>query len=185
MGYALADALAMQGAEVYLVSGPVQINCKNPEVRVEKVQTAKEMYQACHKYFPECTIAVLSAAVADFFPETTYNSKLKRGNEDWNLMLKPTADIAASLGKIKMNHQLLVGFALETDNEIENAMNKLHKKNFDFIVLNSLQDSGAGFTTDTNKITIIDKNNNIDKFELKSKMDVAIDITNKIIDMIS
>ena len=148
------------------------------------METAEEMYEAAVKEFKTADIAVLAAAVSDFSPEITSSSKVKRGRDDLNLRLKPTRDIAASLGKMKTRHQLVAGFALETDNEMENAIAKLKKKNLDFIVLNSLKDEGAGFQTDTNKVTIIDKNNIINKFELKSKTEVAFDIVEKITAML-
>jgi len=180
MGYAIAEGCAQLGAEVILVSGPVNIKAVHPAIKVIPVETAGEMFQAAKANFSSVDVAVLSAAVADFSPEETFSSKVKRGNNDLTLKLKPTSDIAAALGLMKNRHQLLVGFALETDNEMENARRKLAKKNLDFIVLNSLKDEGAGFQTDTNKITIIDKNNIINKFELKSKTDVAVDIVEKI-----
>jgi phosphopantothenoylcysteine decarboxylase / phosphopantothenate---cysteine ligase len=181
MGYALAEEFANAGAEVVLLSGPVSVSAKHPSIKVEYVNSASEMYDACHRYFPEAGITVLSAAVADFTPAEKFTSKVKRGKEDWMVQLKPTRDIAASLGEIKSDTQVLVGFALETDNELNNAVRKLKRKNLDLIVLNSLKDKGAGFGTDTNKVSLIDKNNNIDNFELKSKKEVAKDIVEKII----
>lgn len=181
MGYALAETFASEGADVILVSGPVSVTIDNPTVKVIPVQSASEMYEKCMQYFPEVGIAVLSAAVADFTPEEKFERKVKRGKDDWVIKLKPTRDIAASLGVIKKAKQLLVGFALETDNETENAISKLQRKNLDLIVLNSLRDEGAGFGGDTNKVSLIDKNNNIDNFELKSKTEVAKDIVKKII----
>jgi phosphopantothenoylcysteine decarboxylase/phosphopantothenate--cysteine ligase len=181
MGYALAEEFADAGAEVILVSGPVSVSAKNPLIKVVSVNSASEMYEACHRFFPEAGITVLSAAVADFAPEEKFSNKVKRGKENWEIRLKPTRDIAASLGEIKRDDQVLVGFALETDNELNNAIGKLKRKNLDLIVLNSLKDKGAGFGTDTNKVSLIDKNNNIDNFELKSKTEVAKDIVEKII----
>jgi phosphopantothenoylcysteine decarboxylase/phosphopantothenate--cysteine ligase len=180
MGFALAEVCADQGAEVILVSGPVSLEIKNPGIRLIRVQTASEMHAECLTYFSSCNAAILSAAVADFSPETTLSKKVKREKADWSINFKATKDIAAELGSIKKENQVLVGFALETDNEISHAKDKLKRKNLDFIVLNSLNDEGAGFGTDTNKICIIDKNNNIDNFELKSKHDVARDIVNKL-----
>jgi phosphopantothenoylcysteine synthetase/decarboxylase len=142
------------------------------------------MASECISNFPLCDIAILSAAVADFTPVRTEKEKLKRGEETITITLKPTVDIAGSLGKIKNKSQILAGFALETSNELKNATAKLHRKNLDLIVLNSLRDEGAGFEYDTNRITIIDKYNNIDKFELKSKEDAARDILGKIVSMI-
>ncbi|MDP4208518.1 MAG: bifunctional phosphopantothenoylcysteine decarboxylase/phosphopantothenate--cysteine ligase CoaBC [Bacteroidota bacterium] len=181
MGYAIADELYERGAEVTLVSGPVSIRPRNEQITIVKANTASEMYEACVKYFPSMDAAILSAAVADFTPIDPSNTKLKREKDKLSLELQPTRDIAASLGKLKKAGQVLVGFALETNNELANASGKLKRKNFDFIVLNSLNDAGAGFQVDTNKITIIDKNNKIEKSELKSKTDVASDIVNKLV----
>ena len=183
MGYAIAEAFAEQGALVTLVSGPVSLKVIHPNIQVISVTTALEMYNVCQQYFPGTTIAIMAAAVADFTPEKQIGTKVKRGKEDWILSLKPTRDIAASLGMIKSDKQVLVGFALETDNELENAISKLKRKNLDLIVLNSLKDKGAGFQTDTNKVTLVDRNNNIDTFELKSKADVAQDIMQKILEL--
>jgi phosphopantothenoylcysteine decarboxylase/phosphopantothenate--cysteine ligase len=185
MGFAIAETCARLGAKVILISGPVSISPRHPDISWIKIQTAKQMYDACMLHFHDCDAAVLVAAVADFSPEITYNKKVKRGKGDWEINLKPTDDIAASLGREKTGKQVLAGFALETDHELENAKAKLEKKNFDFIVLNSLNDQGSGFETDTNKITIIDKNNNIDNFELKSKTDASADIVEKLIRMMS
>ncbi|OQB64088.1 MAG: Coenzyme A biosynthesis bifunctional protein CoaBC [Bacteroidetes bacterium ADurb.Bin145] len=184
MGIALADAAADLGAEVVLVTGPVNINPRNNSIKIVKIQNAEEMASECISNFPLCDIAILSAAVADFTPVRTEKEKLKRGEETITITLKPTVDIAGSLGKIKNKSQILAGFALETSNELKNATAKLHRKNLDLIVLNSLRDEGAGFEYDTNRITIIDKYNNIDKFELKSKEDAARDILGKIVSMI-
>jgi len=184
MGYAIAETCADMDAEVILISGPVNISLQHKNIIIIPVHTAEEMFITAVEHFSSCNISILSAAVADFSPEKTLSSKIKREKEDMQLNLKPTKDIAAELGLLKKKNQILCGFALETDNEIENAKKKLKKKNLDMIVLNSLQDEGAGFGTDTNKITIIDKNNNIDKFELKSKKEVALDIVNKIITLV-
>jgi phosphopantothenoylcysteine decarboxylase/phosphopantothenate--cysteine ligase len=185
MGIALADAAAEYGADVDLVLGPVIIfpSCKS--VNVINVVTSDEMADECITRFPDCDIAILSAAVADFTPETVSSQKIKKGSGNLILKLRPTTDIALTLGKLKKASQILAGFALETDNELANAMNKLARKKMDLIVLNSLGDPGAGFGYDTNKITIIDRDNNIDKFELKTKEDAARDILGKIITMIS
>ncbi len=181
MGIALADAAAAYGAEVFLVLGPVNINPENKSVKIFNVITAAEMAERCIELFPQCDIAILAAAVADFTPEKTSPSKIKKTEEAMILKLVPTIDIASELGKMKKPGQITAGFALETGNEIQNACLKLKRKNLDLIVLNSLRDKGAGFGLDTNKITIIDRNNNIHKFELKSKKDAAIDILNKIV----
>lgn len=180
MGYAIAEELAENGAEVILVSGPVSVKATNKNIELVKVESAQEMYEQCIAHFPKCTGAIMSAAVADFTVERTEKNKVKRGKENWPLHLVPTKDIAQELGNQKTKDQILVGFALETDNEMENAIEKRKRKNFDFIVLNSLNDEGAGFQTDTNKITIIGKDNKPQIFELKSKREVAADIVNKI-----
>ncbi len=183
MGYAIAEELAKQGASVILISGPVSISTKTKDIKLIKTESAEEMYRACTCWFPQCDGAVMSAAVADFTPVAPEKVKTKRGDENWRLEMKPTKDIAAKLGLLKKSGQLLAGFALETNNELENARKKLAKKNFDFIVLNSLNDKGAGFQTDTNKITILDKYNNLQSFELKSKAEVAADIVDKIVSL--
>ncbi len=184
MGIALADAAAEYGAIVHLVLGPVSLSPSVSSVKVTRVTTAESMASECISLFPECDIAILSAAVADFTPVEVKNSKIKKAENDLVIKFKPTTDIAQTLGKLKRASQVLAGFALETDNELDNAKGKLIRKNLDLIVLNSLKDKGAGFGNDTNKITIIDKNNNIDKFELKSKEEAAEDILNKIVSMI-
>jgi len=183
MGIALADAAAALGAKVTLVLGPVTMKPSGAMVHTVSVTTAAEMKEASVKAFGECDIAILAAAVADFTPETISGTKIKRGSGEMVIRLKPTEDIAALLGSRKKKHQVLVGFALETDDEVSNAINKLKRKNLDMIVLNSLRDEGAGFGHETNRITIIDRNNNIDKFELKTKDEVASDILHKIISL--
>lgn len=185
MGYAIAEELVNEGANVILVSGPVNIPVKNKLIQLVPVESADEMYVECLNYFKTSDGAVMCAAVADFTPANPENKKNKRGKSIWNIELLPTRDIAAKLGEEKHDNQILVGFALETNNELKNAKVKLQKKNLDFIVLNSLNDAGAGFQTDTNKITIIDKYNNQQNFELKNKKEVAIDIVGKLIDTIS
>jgi phosphopantothenoylcysteine decarboxylase/phosphopantothenate--cysteine ligase len=185
MGIALADAAAEYGATVYLVLGPVDRFPSDSSVKVTLVTTAESMAAECISLFPHCDIAVLSAAVADFTPVEVRNNKIKKSEDDnLTIRLKPTTDIALALGKIKKNSQILAGFALETEHEIQNAKGKLIRKNLDLIVLNSLREKGAGFGKDTNKITIIDRNNNIDKFELKSKEEAAKDILDKIVSML-
>lgn len=181
MGIALADAAAEYGAEVVLILGPVEKIPGNPSVSIVNVVSAHEMASECISVFPSCDIAILSAAVADFTPAEKYDRKIKRAGDEILLRLKPTDDIAAALGGIKKKKQLLIGFALETHNEMSNAAAKLKRKNLDLIVMNSLQDRGAGFGYDTNRITLIDRNNIIDKFELKSKEDAARDILDKIV----
>ena len=182
MGFALAEVLADSGAEVMLVTGPVVLKTKNPRIQRTDVVSAQEMADACLAIFPSCDAAILSAAVADFRPVSTSKSKIKKGTDGMaELLLEHTTDILATLGKIKNKNQTLVGFALETENEIENAKIKLEKKNLDFIVLNSLQDLGAGFGVDTNKISIFTKAGKTINFELKSKADVAADIVNQLV----
>lgn len=178
MGYALADECASRGAEVLLVSGPVNIKSLEPGIRRIDVESASEMYDNAVSIFPDCDAAILCAAVADYTVEQMSETKIKRKGDDLQLNLKPTRDIAAALGRMKHNGQRLVGFALETNNEKENAEHKLESKNLDFIVLNSLRDKGAGFRTDTNKITIIGRDNNTVEYPLKSKREVAADIIN-------
>ncbi len=183
MGIALADEAARLGAAVTLVLGPVAVRPSGPNITTVDVKTAAEMKEASVMAFRKCDIGILAAAVADFTPEKTSETKIKRGKGDTVIKLRPTEDIAAYLGSVKKKGQLLAGFALETDNEIANARGKLQKKNLDLIILNSLRDEGAGFGLETNRITIIDSNNNIDKFELKSKGEVASDILKKIISL--
>ena len=183
MGFALAKTAADLGAQVYLISGPSHQKIKHSSVHRVDVKSADEMYVEAHKYFKDVDIAILSAAVSDYKPSFISDQKIKKKDTLLILELTKTKDILASLGKIK-KHQFLVGFALETNNEIANAKGKLQRKNLDAIVLNSLQDKGAGFATDTNKITIIDTNLNEITFELKSKTAVAKDIMNEIIKQI-
>jgi phosphopantothenoylcysteine decarboxylase/phosphopantothenate--cysteine ligase len=185
MGIAVADAAYEYGADVRLVLGPVSIRPLNKSILITHVTTAESMAEECIKIFPECDIAVLAAAVADFTPVIVAGEKMKKSSRNMVIDLKPTRDIAEILGRSKNRSQLVAGFALETDNEIENAKTKLKRKNLDLIVLNSLQDQGAGFGFDTNRITIIDRNNIIDKFELKSKEEAARDILDKIVSMLN
>jgi len=184
MGIALADAALNYGADVELVLGPVSIMPQNCSVKIINVTTAESMAAECVSRFPHCDIAILAAAVADFTPVEVHGKKIKKDETELLLKLKPTTDIAVTLGTSKSSSQILAGFALETDNELDNAKAKMYRKNLDIIVLNSIKDDGAGFGHDTNKITIIDRNNNIDKFELKSKEEAAKDILNKIVSMI-
>lgn len=180
MGYAIACKLASHGAEVILVSGPVAL--PKPEgIKFIQVTSADEMYKECYKHFPKCQGAILAAAVSDYKPYKVAKEKIKGKDSSITLELKPNIDIALELGKIKTERQFLIGFALETNDEIKNAKGKLIRKNLDFIVLNSLKHKGAGFKSDTNKISIIEKNNKITEFELKPKQDVAEDIINKLI----
>lgn len=183
MGYALAESCARRGAEVTLISGPVQVKAQHPSIKVVKVESAHQMHEAAIEAFPTSDAAILCAAVADFTPEVKADQKIKREKEDLILKLVPTEDIAAALGKIKKENQCLVGFALETNNELANARHKLEKKNFDFIVLNSLQDAGAGFQCDTNKITIVDKEK-ATPYPLKTKTEVADDIIDRLANLL-
>ncbi len=179
MGYALAEECAQRGAEVVLISGPVALSVKNPAIRVVSVESASQMYSAAVAEFTDCHSAILCAAVADFTPQISASSKIKREKGDMVLHLAPTKDIAAELGKLKRKEQHLVGFALETDNERSNAIHKLESKNLDFIVLNSLKDKGAGFAVDTNKISIISKTSVLE-YPLKPKSEVAHDIIDEL-----
>lgn len=182
MGFALAEECASRGAEVEFVCGPVSSSMKtqNPRIHRIDVESAKQMYAVCVEKYPQMDSAILCAAVADFTPDNVADQKIKRTGDDMIIRLTPNPDIAASLGKMKKEGQQLVGFALETNDEESNAQGKLKRKNFDFIVLNSLNDKGAGFRTDTNKITIITAESKED-FPLKSKVDVAKDIVNKLV----
>ena len=183
MGFALAEECAQRGAKVILVSGPVELKTVHSGINRINIESAQEMYDAVHEQFSDVDTAILCAAVADFSPVKKSDVKIKREKDNLLLQLEPTKDIAGSLGKIKTT-QKLVGFALETNNEEQNAVEKLKKKNLDFIVLNSLNDKNAGFKYDTNKITIIDKNNQKQTFELKSKSLVAKDIIDKLCDVL-
>ena len=178
MGYALAEELNRRGAEVVLISGKTALETPQGVKRVD-VLTAEEMYQTALTWFPECDGAVMCAAVADYTPVEVADTKIKKQDREWTLTLHQTHDIAAELGRIKAD-RLLVGFALETDHEQENAAKKLQKKNLDFIVLNSLAEAGAGFGVDTNRITIIDREGDKRVFGLKSKREVACDIVDEI-----
>ena len=180
MGHAIAEEMAKRGAKIYLVSGPGTENTVHPNIEKIAVRSAEQMYEACQVWFEKSDVIVLSAAVADYKPSTYLEQKVK-SNDNLQIDLVKTIDIAASLGKKKKKKQIIVGFALETVNELENAYHKLKKKNFDFIVLNSLKDEGVGFGYDTNKITIIDRDNKYKKFELKSKKEVSTDIVDEII----
>lgn len=179
MGFDIAKALADKGAEVILVSGPTHLSIQHSYINLVRVISAQEMYDACHKEFPHVDIMVASAAVADYRPKHVAAQKIKKAEDTLVLELEKNKDILASLGNSKKN-QFLVGFALETQNEIEHAQQKIQKKNLDLIVLNSLNDKGAGFGGTTNKVTFIDKDFNIEEFPLKSKEEVALDIVNKI-----
>ncbi len=181
MGFALAETCAQQGAQVTLVAGPVQLQTKHANITRIDVESAGEMYEAATINFAKQDVAILCAAVADFSPATQANVKIKREKNDLHIELKPTKDIAAELGKMKTAQQTLVGFALETNDEEINALGKMQRKNFDFIVLNSLQDKDACFGVDTNKVTIYSKNGEKQVFSLKSKTEVAKDIVEAIV----
>ena len=180
MGFALAEACAKQGAEVTLITGPVNMRAKHPAINRINVESAEEMYKAVLLKFDKMDGAILCAAVADFTPVSQSEYKLKREYDNLVVELKPTLDIAAEVGKIKRHEQFLVGFALETNNEEANAKSKMERKNFDFIVLNSLQDPNSGFGFDTNKVSIIHRSGLQREYELKSKLEVADDIINEI-----
>lgn len=180
MGFALAEECASRGAQVFLVTGPVQLETRNSRIWRIDVESAAEMANQVQLYYQRADAGILCAAVADFTPENTADHKIKRENEDLVLRMKPTQDIAATLGQIKTPRQKLVGFALETNDEQHNAQGKLERKNLDFIVLNSLNDAGAGFRCDTNKISIIDRKGCTD-YPLKSKTEVAKDIIDRLV----
>ena len=182
MGYAIAETCASEGAEVTLVSGPTSLQPRHASIRCIRVESAQEMYEATTAQFSDADITILSAAVADFTPEEVAGKKIKREKGAQTLTLQPTHDIAAELGRRKQEGQLLVGFALETHDEEANARHKLEKKNLDLIVLNSLQDAGAGFMHDTNKVTLLTAES-AQSFPLKSKEAVAKDIIDKICDI--
>jgi len=183
MGYALAEECARRGADVELISGPVQLKPQHPGIRLTPVESAREMYEATLLAYPTCQAAILCAAVADFTPDQVATQKIKRGGDDLTLRLKPTKDIAQALGQMKHEGQLLVGFALETNDELAHAREKMERKRFDFIVLNSLRDKGAGFQHDTNKVTILSPRGQKD-FDLKPKAEVARDIVDELCSLI-
>ena len=180
MGFDIANCAADLGAQVLLISGPSHQKIQNKSIHLIKVTSADEMYLACHQHFKNVDVAIAAAAVADYKPKDVAVQKIKKTESHFSIALEKTKDILASLGEIKQN-QFLIGFALETENEVENAILKIKKKNLNLIVLNSLQDSGAGFGKETNKITFIDSELNIEPMDLKSKVEVARDIVNKII----
>jgi phosphopantothenoylcysteine decarboxylase/phosphopantothenate--cysteine ligase len=180
MGFDIAESAANYGADVILISGPTHLNTINPVINLIRVTSAKEMYVACHEHFNSVDVAICAAAVADYKPKFVAEQKIKKDGANLTIELEKTQDILASLGKIKKK-QFLIGFALETENEIENAKLKIQKKNLDLIVLNSLKDEGAGFGKATNKITFINKDFIVEPMDLKSKELVANDIMNKVI----
>lgn len=184
MGYAIAEALAMRGAEVQLVSGPVAVKATHPRITVFKVESAQQMHDECVRLYPDVHGAIMTAAVADYKPVNFSEEKIKRTSDSLSVQLTATQDIAARLGVMKRAGQLLIGFALESHNLVENAQKKLKSKNFDFIVLNEAGKEGTGFMADTNQITIIDSQNNVEAYPLKNKSAVAIDIVDKIAQLI-
>lgn len=184
MGFAIAESLAAKGALVKLIAGPTHLNTKNCNIERIDVKSAEQMYNATVKEFEQADVAILSAAVADYTPKNVFSQKVKKADNVLNIELQPTKDILAQLGKMKTDKQTLVGFALETNDEENNAKQKLSKKNLDFIVLNSLNDKNACFGFDTNKVTIIDSNGNMTKTDLKSKSEIAEDVVSKLIDTI-
>jgi phosphopantothenoylcysteine decarboxylase/phosphopantothenate--cysteine ligase len=185
MGFALAEELATQGATVTIVTGPSHQTLQNPAIERVDVVSAKEMLAEISGRFTKVDIGIMAAAVADFKPKNVADQKIKKSSAQMNIELEPTVDILSSLGEVKKEGQTLIGFALETENETAHAKDKLVRKNLDFIVINSLRDAGAGFGHDTNKISILDKNNKLTSFELKSKADAAKDIVSVLIDQIN
>jgi phosphopantothenoylcysteine decarboxylase/phosphopantothenate--cysteine ligase len=185
MGFAIAEELSALGASVTLITGPTSLKISAPNIKRIDIVSAEEMFNATLENFPGVSVAILSAAVADYRPAEVSKNKMKKNGTDLHLNLVKTKDILATLGQEKKPGQVLVGFALETNNEEENAIGKLRRKNLDFIVLNSLRDEGAGFKNDGNKITIIDNNLAKESFPLKSKKEVARDICKKVLDLLS
>jgi len=183
MGIALAIEAAINGALVNLILGPTHLECKHANITVYKVITASQMHEQVNTHFSTTDIGIFAAAVADYKPDFVSKNKLKKSDSNLSISLEKTVDILAEMGIKKNDKQFIVGFALETDNEVENAKDKLKRKNLDLIVLNSLNNKGAGFQHNTNKITIIDKANNISNFELKDKSEVAKDVIDKIIEL--
>lgn len=182
MGYAIAEAFASAGAAVTLISGPTSMPIPAQTIKRIDVQSAEEMFEATQEHFTGSDVVIFAAAVADYTSKSVAAHKIKKQGHEMSLDLVKTRDIAGTLGKSKTENQLLIGFALETENEMEYAMDKLLRKNFDFIILNSLNDPGAGFAHDTNKITVIDKRKNVKHFDLKRKEEVAQDILNIVLD---
>lgn len=180
MGFDIANEAVNKGAEVILVTGPTHLNVQNSAIKLIRVTSAQDMYDACHEFYNSVDVAIAAAAVADYRPKNVANQKIKKNDATFSIELEKTKDILASLGEQKKN-QFLIGFALETENEIEHAKQKIQKKNLDLIVLNSLNDEGAGFGKATNKVTFISKEFAIEPKELKSKEEVAQDIINKVI----
>jgi phosphopantothenoylcysteine decarboxylase/phosphopantothenate--cysteine ligase len=180
MGFALAEAAVEAGYEVILIAGPVSLTTQHSAIQRIDVESAQQMYDAVMQHFESCDIAILCAAVADFTPIVVADQKIKREKDHMLIELKPTQDIAASVGRLKKSHQFLVGFALETNDEEKHALGKMQRKNLDFIVLNSLQDENACFGYDTNKVTILDIHGNKTSLPLMSKQKVAQEIIDKL-----
>jgi phosphopantothenoylcysteine decarboxylase/phosphopantothenate--cysteine ligase len=185
MGFAIADELADRGAEVTLVCGPVNMQCKHESIERIDVVSAQQMYDRCINVYQQMDIGIMAAAIADFTPANVAGQKIKKGDTTPEISLKPTKDVLKEMGAQKKENQLLIGFALETNDEVANALKKLHKKNLDLIVLNSLQDAGAGFQHATNQVSLIDRDEHIQAFELKNKSEVAKDIVNRIEQLLS
>jgi phosphopantothenoylcysteine decarboxylase/phosphopantothenate--cysteine ligase len=181
MGIAIAESFAKQGCLVTLVLGPTHLTVNNPLVKIEQVTSAKEMYDKCNTLYAQVDVAIFAAAVADYTPKEVATQKVKKNSGEWNIELEKTKDIAQEMGKRKTNKQLNIVFALETNNELENAHAKLIKKNADFVVLNSMQDEGAGFGHDTNKVTLIFKNGLVKSKTLMTKQALAEDICQEVI----
>jgi phosphopantothenoylcysteine decarboxylase / phosphopantothenate---cysteine ligase len=180
MGYAIAEQLLQQGAEVKMVSGPVCIELKHPNLEIVNVNSATEMYTACCRFFEEVDIAIFAAAVADYRPAKIAEQKIKKDDSSFSITLVKNTDIAHEFGKVKTGDQVSVGFALETNDELAHAQGKLQKKNFDMVILNSMNDANATFGYDTNKITIIKRDRVPKEFSLKQKSEVAKDIVKEI-----
>jgi len=185
MGYAIAQQFLEKGAQVFLISGPVNLSLHHPNLKIVKIKTANEMYLACCHFFEEVDVAVFAAAVADYRPDKIADQKIKKDESSFTIKMVKNIDIAYEFGKIKTDRQISVGFALETNDELKHAIGKLAKKNFDMVVLNSMNDSNATFGFDTNKITIIKNDFSQKKFPLKSKTEVAGDIVQEITKEIS
>lgn len=180
MGYAIAEELLKHGAEVFLVSGPVYIELKHPKLKIVRVNSANEMYLACCRFFEMIDVAIFAAAVADYRPAQVAEQKIKKDDSSFTIKMVKNIDIAYEFGKVKGTNQVSVGFALETNDEFSHAMGKLKKKNFDLVVLNSMNDSNATFGFDTNKITVIRQDLSSTAYGLKSKKEVAEDIAHEI-----
>ena len=185
MGFALAEAFADRGFDVLLIAGPVHIVAVNPAIKRIDVVSADDMYRAVMQHFAENDVAVFCAAVSDFTPTVAADRKIKRKTDDLVIRLKPTQDIAAAAGRQKRQGQFIVGFALETDDEEANAVDKMHRKNLDMIVLNSLNDQGAGFGYDTNKVTVIERNGQWTDLPLQSKTEIARRIVEAVVEKLA